>query len=118
MRIRRQAPSDASASPGKQVLWVESIGLRRLELRRRFFAHTQKRSEICTGPVRVAQITCVTPWEPFYDVRGSTFNAWFLAHYIRRQALGSMKDFPALDFSQLRAADSLFEAQKVITMRR
>jgi glycosyltransferase involved in cell wall biosynthesis len=86
-----------------QVLWVESIGLRRPGASAGDALRILKKiRKFARGPVRVAQnFHVVTPLViPFYDVKGvQTFNAWFLAHYIRRQArrLG-MKDFQLWTF--------------------
>jgi glycosyltransferase involved in cell wall biosynthesis len=86
-----------------QVLWVESIGLRRPGASTGDASRILKKIRKCVrGPVCVApNLHVVTPLViPFHDVKGvPTFNAWFLAHYIRRQArrLG-MKDFQLWTF--------------------
>jgi glycosyltransferase involved in cell wall biosynthesis len=86
-----------------QVLWVESIGLRRPGASTGDASRILKKiKKFIRGPVCVApNLHVVTPLViPFHDVKGvQTFNAWFLAHYIRRQArrLG-MKDFQLWTF--------------------
>ena len=86
-----------------QVLWVESIGLRRPGASAGDASRILKKiRKFVRGPVCVApNLHVVTPLViPFHDVKGvPTFNAWFLAHYIRRQAsrLG-MKDFQLWTF--------------------
>ena len=86
-----------------KVLWVESIGLRRPGASAGDASRILKKiRKFVRGPVCVApNLYVVTPLViPFHDVKGvPTFNAWFLAHYIRRQArrLG-MKDFQLWTF--------------------
>jgi glycosyltransferase involved in cell wall biosynthesis len=86
-----------------QVLWVESIGLRRPGASTGDASRILKKiKKFIRGPVCVApNLHVVTPLViPFHGVKGvQTFNAWFLAHYIRRQArrLG-MKDFQLWTF--------------------
>jgi len=86
-----------------QVLWVESIGLRRPGASTGDASRILKKiRKFVRGPVCVApNLHVVTPLViPFHDVKVvQTFNAWFLAHYIRRQAcrLG-MKDFQLWTF--------------------
>jgi len=86
-----------------QVLWVESIGLRRPGASTGDASRILKKiRKFVRGPVCVApNLHIVTPIViPFHDVKVvQTFNAWFLAHYIRRQArrLG-MKDFQLWTF--------------------
>jgi len=86
-----------------QVLWVESIGLRRPGASSSDASRILKKiRKFIRGPVCVApNLHVVTPLViPFHDVKGvPAINAWFLAHYIRRQArrLG-MKDFQLWTF--------------------
>ena len=86
-----------------QVLWVESIGLRRPGASAGDASRILKKiRKFVRGPVCVVpNLHVVTPLViPFHDMKGvPTFNAWFLAHYIRRQAsrLG-MKDFQLWTF--------------------
>ena len=86
-----------------QVLWVESIGLRRPGASTGDASRILKKiKKFIRGPVCVApNLHVVTPLViPFHDVKGvQTINARFLAHYIRRQARRlDMKDFQLWTF--------------------
>lgn len=86
-----------------RVLWVESIGLRRPGASTGDASRILKKiRKFVRGPVCVApNLHVVTPLViPFHGVKMvQAFNAWFLGHYIRRQArrLG-MKDFQLWTF--------------------
>jgi glycosyltransferase involved in cell wall biosynthesis len=86
-----------------RVLWVESIGLRRPGASAGDVSRILKKiGKFLRGPVCVApNLHVVTPLViPFHDMWGvPTFNAWFLARYIRRQARQlEMKDFQLWTF--------------------
>ncbi|MBL8036952.1 MAG: glycosyltransferase [Nitrospira sp.] len=86
-----------------RVLWVNSIGLRRPGASAGDASRMlQKLKKFMQGPVSVMpNLHVVTPLViPFHDIKGvPTFNAWFLARYIRYQAtrLG-MSDFQVWTF--------------------
>lgn len=86
-----------------RVLWVNSIGLRRPGASAGDASRMlQKLKKFMQGPVNVMpNLHVVTPLViPFHDIKGvPTFNAWFLARYIRYQAtrLG-MSDFQVWTF--------------------
>ena len=86
-----------------RVLWVNSIGLRRPGASAGDASRIlQKVGRFMQGPVSITpNLHVVTPLViPFHDIKGvPTFNAWFLARYIRYQAnrLG-MSDFQVWTF--------------------
>lgn len=103
-----------------RVLWVNSIGLRRPGVSAGDASRIlQKIRKFMQGPVSVTpNLHVVTPLViPFHDIKGvPTFNAWFLARYIRYQAsrLG-MSDFQVWTFMPTMASViSHLKPQKVI----
>jgi glycosyltransferase involved in cell wall biosynthesis len=103
-----------------RVLWVNSIGLRRPGASAGDASRIlQKVKKFMQGPVSVTpNLYVVTPLViPFHDIKGvPTFNAWFLARYIRHQAdrLG-MRDFQVWTFMPTTASIiSRLRPQKVI----
>lgn len=103
-----------------RVLWVNSIGLRRPGASAGDASRIlQKVKKFMQGPVSVTpNLHVVTPLViPFHDIKGvPTFNAWFLARYIRYHAgrLG-MSDFQIWTFMPTMASViSYLKPQKVI----